>query len=132
MLAFWLFGDFVTGGYAPYLDLPATGMDTYGRSGRGYGEGRFRGERMLYGEIEYRASLMRNGLVGMVVFLNLTTITNLETGERLFHTVAPGAGAGLRLLDQQAVEDEPVLRRRVRQGRIARRLPGRPGSVLIA
>jgi hypothetical protein len=52
---------------------------------------------MLYGEIEYRALLMRNGLVGMVVFLNLTTITNLETGERLFHTVAPGAGAGLRL-----------------------------------
>ncbi len=96
-LAFWLFGDFVTGGYAPYLDLPATGMDTYGRSGRGYGEGRFRGERMLYGEVEYRAMLMRNGLLGMVVFLNLTTITNLETGERLFHSAAPGAGAGLRL-----------------------------------
>jgi hypothetical protein len=97
-LAFWLFGDFVAGGYAPYLDLPATGMDTYGRSGRGYGEGRFRGERMLYGEVEYRAPLMRNGLLGMVVFLNVTTITNLETGERLFHTYAAGAGAGLRLL----------------------------------
>ncbi len=96
-LAFWLFGDFVTGGHAPYLDLPAIGMDTYGRSGRGYGEGRFRGERMLYGEVEYRASLMRNGLLGMVVFLNLTTVTNLETGERLFHSVAPGGGAGLRL-----------------------------------
>ena len=96
-LAFWLFGDFVTGGTAPYLDLPATGMDTYGRTGRGYGEGRFRGERMLYGEVEYRALLMRNGLLGMVVFLNLTTITNLETGERLFHSAAPGAGAGLRL-----------------------------------
>jgi hypothetical protein len=23
-LAFWLFGDFVIGGVAPYLDLPAT------------------------------------------------------------------------------------------------------------
>jgi hypothetical protein len=96
-LAFWVFGDFVTGGTAPYLDLPATGMDTYGRTGRGYGEGRFRGERMLYGEVEYRALLMRNGLLGMVVFLNVTTITNLETGERLFHSAAPGAGAGLRL-----------------------------------
>ena len=32
----------------------------------------------------------------MVAFLNLTTLTNLETGERLF-AVAPGAGAGLRL-----------------------------------
>ena len=97
-LAFWVFGDFVTGGHAPYLDLPATGMDTYGRTGRGYGEGRFRGERLLYGEVEYRASLMRSGLVGMVVFFNLTTLTNFETGERLFHSVAPGGGAGLRLL----------------------------------
>jgi outer membrane protein assembly factor BamA len=98
LLAFWVLGDLVTGGHAPYLDLPATGMDTYGRSGRGYGEGRFRGERLLYGEVEYRAPLTGNGLLGMVVFLNLTTITNLETGERLFHSVAPGAGAGLRLL----------------------------------
>jgi hypothetical protein len=97
-LAFWVLGDFVTGGVAPYFDLPATAMDTYGRSGRGYGEGRFRGERMLYGEIEYRAPLMRSGLVGMVAFLNVTTITNLQTGERLFHDLAPGGGAGLRLL----------------------------------
>lgn len=35
-LAFWASGDFVTGGSAPYLDLPATGMDTYGRAGRGF------------------------------------------------------------------------------------------------
>ena len=53
---------------------------------------------MLYGEVEYRASLMRNGLLGMVVFLNVTTVTNLETGERLFHSMAAGGGAGLRLL----------------------------------
>jgi outer membrane protein assembly factor BamA len=97
-LAVWGFGDFVTGGYAPYFDLPATAMDTYGRSGRGYGEGRFRGERMLYGEIEYRATLTQNGLLGMVVFLNVTTVTNLETGERLFESFAPAGGAGLRLL----------------------------------
>ena len=97
-LAFWLFGDFVIGGVAPYLDLPATGMDTYGRSGRGYAEGRYRGERLLYGEIEYRRTLMRNGLLGMVAFANVTTVTNLQTGERLFHTLAPAGGAGLRLL----------------------------------
>ena len=35
LLAFWTFGNLVTGGEAPYLDLPATGWDTYGRSGRG-------------------------------------------------------------------------------------------------
>jgi hypothetical protein len=97
-LGVWLFGDFVFGGAAPYFDLPATGMDTYGRSGRGYGEGRFRGERLLYGEVEYRATLTANNLVGMVAFMNATTVSNLQNDEHLFHSAAPGAGAGLRLL----------------------------------
>jgi hypothetical protein len=97
-LAFWLFGDFTFAGAPPYFDLPATGMDTYGRSGRGYGEGRFRGERLLYGEVEYRSTITSNGLLGWVAFLNATTLTNLQDGERLFHSGAPGAGAGLRAL----------------------------------
>jgi outer membrane protein assembly factor BamA len=97
-LAFWLFGDFTFAGAVPYFDLPATGMDAYGRSGRGYGEGRFRGERLVYGEVEYRSTITRNGLIGWVAFLNATTITNLQQGERLFHSGAPGAGAGLRAL----------------------------------
>ena len=41
-LAFWAFTDLVVGGTAPYFDLPATGLDTYGRSARGYSEGQFR------------------------------------------------------------------------------------------
>jgi outer membrane protein assembly factor BamA len=98
MLAVWLFGDLVVGGTAPYLDLPATGTDTYGRSARGYSEGEFRGEKLAYGEIEYRGTLTRNGLVGVVVFLNTTTATNLAAGEHLFDSFATGAGAGLRLL----------------------------------
>ncbi len=85
-------------GVAPYLDLPATGMDTFGRSARGYTEGRFRGERLLYGEVEYRGVLTKNGLLGMVAFFNTTTLTNLESGERLFDNFAPAGGAGLRLL----------------------------------
>jgi outer membrane protein assembly factor BamA len=97
-LAFWLFGDMVVGGVAPYLDLPATGMDTYGRTARGYAEGRLRGERLLYGEVEYRATLMRNGLLGMVAFLNTTTLANGQSGEQLFDHFASGGGAGLRLL----------------------------------
>src|SRR5262245_53749996 len=97
-LAFWLFGDFTDGGAVPYFDLPATGMDMYGRSARGYGEARFRGERLLYGEVEYRGTLTRNGLVGWVAFVNATTISNLQNGERLLHSGAPGAGAGLRAL----------------------------------
>ena len=97
-LAFWSFGNLVTGGVAPYLDLPATGWDTYGRSGRGYGQGRFRGQRMLYGEVEYRFTMKKNGLLGMVVFLNTETFSNEQTGERLFDSFASAAGIGLRVL----------------------------------
>jgi outer membrane protein assembly factor BamA len=97
-LAFWFWGDLVTGGVAPYMDLPAIGMDKYGRSGRGYAEGRFRGERLIYGEVEYRWTITGNGLVGMVAFANTTTLSNSQSGERLFDNFAPGAGAGLRLL----------------------------------
>jgi outer membrane protein assembly factor BamA len=97
-LAFWLWGDLVTGGTAPYLDLPAIGMDKYGRSGRGYSEGRFRGERLVYGEIEYRWTITRNGFLGMVAFVNTVTLSNLQSGEHLFDHFASGAGAGLRVL----------------------------------
>lgn len=96
-LAFWGFGDFVTGGRAPYFALPATGTDPQNRSGRGYGEGRFRGEKLVYGEFEYRWSLRRDGLVGMVAFLNATTVGSSFDDDRLFDTVALGAGFGFRL-----------------------------------
>jgi hypothetical protein len=97
-LAVWFYGDVITSGTAPYFDLPATGMDTFGRSGRGYPEGRFRGERLLYGELEYRTRLTANGLLGLVVFLNGTTVSALDAGEKLFDSVAPGGGVGLRVL----------------------------------
>jgi outer membrane protein assembly factor BamA len=97
-LAIWLFADLVVGGVAPYFDLPATGLDTYGRSARGYAEGQFRGERLAYGELEYRGTLTRNGLLGMVAFLNTTTVTNVADDERLFDSFATAGGAGLRLL----------------------------------
>ena len=97
-LAFWTFGDLVTGGTAPYLDLPGTGLDTYGRSGRGYPQGRFRGERMLYAEAEYRWTVTKNGLFGTVAFLNTETLSNEQTGEKLFDVFATGAGIGLRLM----------------------------------
>jgi hypothetical protein len=95
-LAFWFLGDVVTGGTAPFWDLPSTSMD--GRSARGYGEGRYRGEQLLYWEAEYRAALTSNGLIGAVVFANLTTVGSAETGERLFASYAPAAGFGLRVL----------------------------------
>lgn len=97
-LAFWSFGDLVTGGVAPYLDLPATGADTYARSGRGYPQGRFRGQRMLYGELEYRWTVTKNELFGVVAFVNAQTLTNEQSGEKLFDSVAPGVGVGFRFM----------------------------------
>jgi outer membrane protein assembly factor BamA len=97
-LAFWLSGDFVVAGTAPYLDLPATGMDTYGRAGRGYPQGRFRGQSLVYGEAEYRWTVTKNGLFGMVAFVNTETLSSKETGEKLFDSFATGAGFGFRLM----------------------------------
>jgi hypothetical protein len=95
-LAFWFLGDIVTGGVAPFFDLPSIASD--GRSARGYSEGRYRGERLLYGELEYRETLTRNGFLGYVAFLNATTVGSNETGEHLFDAVAPAAGFGFRFL----------------------------------
>jgi len=95
-LAFWFLGDLVTGGTAPYFDLPATAAQE--RSARGYGEGRYRGERMMYGEMEYRGALTSSGLVGIVAFLNTTTIGSVTANEHLFDNFAPGAGFGFRFL----------------------------------
>ena len=97
-LAFWFYADGVVNGVAPYFDLPALGADKYGRTGRGYAEGRFRGERMVYGEVEYRQTLRRDNLLGLVAFANTSTFSNLDGGERLFDAFAPAAGAGLRVL----------------------------------
>jgi hypothetical protein len=97
-IAAWVFADLVLDGVAPYFDLPSAGSDTYGRSGRGYPEGHFRGERLAFTEIEYRGMLLENGLLGMVAFVNATTVADRSSGQRLFDRLAPGAGAGLRLL----------------------------------
>ncbi len=97
VLAFWSWGVFVTSGNVPYLALPSIGWDTYGRSGRGYVQGRFRGTNMAYGETEFRLPLSRNGLFGAVAFLNATTASNPITGQALFGSLAPGYGIGLRI-----------------------------------
>ncbi len=98
VLAFWFWGVSVTSGKMPYLELPAITWDTYNRSGRGYIQGRFRGDNMVYGETEYRFRLTKNNLFGGVVFLNCTTASNPETHQSVFNSLAPGYGFGLRIL----------------------------------
>ncbi len=94
VLAIWSIAAF-TWGYAPYLDLPATGSDMYNNSGRGYAIGRFRGKDELYFEAEYRFGLTRNGLLGATLFANGESFTGLNNTS--FQGVAPAAGAGLRI-----------------------------------
>lgn len=98
LIAFWTYGNFVTSGKVPYMDLPAVGWDQFGRSGRAYTQGRFRGNNLVYGEIEYRFPLQREkDLLGGVVFVNATTASN--TGYiKLFDYLDPAAGVGLRLM----------------------------------
>jgi hypothetical protein len=82
-------------GEVPYLGLPAIGWDTYGRSGRGFIQGRVRGPSQTYTELEYRRRLSRDGLWGMVGFVNLST-TSAAPGED-FGSPDFGGGAGVRL-----------------------------------
>ncbi|AFD05762.1 BamA/TamA family outer membrane protein [Solitalea canadensis] len=97
VLAFWYYGSFITSGNAPYMDLPAIGWDTYGNSGRGYVQGRFRGNSLMYGEAEYRLRLTKSGLLGAVAFLNCSTTSNKQDAEKLFDAVNPAGGIGLRI-----------------------------------
>lgn len=95
VLAFWTWDEFTFSGMAPYLDLPSNGWDTYSNTGRGYIQGRFRGPGMLYGETEFRFGITKNGLLGGVVFVNATSVSNWPSGA--FTNVFPGEGFGLRV-----------------------------------
>ena len=99
LLAFWVLGDFSPEGQFPYLILPATAYDQRGRSARGYSQGRFRGNNLVYGETEYRFPLSQcGGIWGGVLFVNATTATNLAQSLKLFQSVKPGYGMGLRVM----------------------------------
>ena len=98
LIAFWLMGNFAEEGTLPYMILPATAYDQTGRSARGYTQGRFRGNNYIYGEVEYRFPISRcGGLLGGVVFANATTANNPGIPLKLFESVRPGAGFGLRV-----------------------------------
>jgi hypothetical protein len=99
LIGFWTYGWFRTSGKIPYLDLPAIGWDQFGRSGRAYTQGRFRGENLMYGETEYRFPLQKHKeTFGGVVFLNATTASNSDANIGLFKYVNPAYGLGLRIM----------------------------------
>jgi hypothetical protein len=94
-LALWSFNWLTLGGTPPYLLMPSTGWDDQYNTGRGYIQGRFRGNNMFYFESEYRFNISRNGFLGGVVFGNLQYFTP-EISQQ-FQVLSPGYGGGLRL-----------------------------------
>ncbi len=95
MFAFWTYYWSVLGTPAPYLELPAIGMDPYNRSGRGIQQNRYRGKRLIYFETEYRRDITRNGLLGLVLFANVNSVAQQQSDR--FEYWNPAAGGGLRI-----------------------------------
>jgi hypothetical protein len=65
----------VTSGRLPYLALPAIGWDAANRTGRGYLQGRFRGNAEAYLEVEWRFRITSDGLFGGVLFANVQSFS---------------------------------------------------------
>ncbi|WGH75123.1 BamA/TamA family outer membrane protein [Tenacibaculum tangerinum] len=99
LLALWVYGNFELGGNLPYLDLPSLGWDQYGRSGRAYPQGRFRGQSLVYTEAEWRFPLQKDKeRWGGVLFFNINSATNRDLGIDMFDYINTGVGAGLRFM----------------------------------
>ncbi len=97
ILGFWTWSQLLAGGKQPYLQTPAISWDMYNRSGRGYVQGRIRGESFWYGETEYRFPISPNGLLGGVAFFNVATASNAFNNEKLGQFFSPAYGAGIRI-----------------------------------
>ena len=99
LVAFWACGEFTVSGKVPYLTLPYLGDDQRARAGRGYTNGRYRGQHMVYGEVEYRFPIWPcSNIIGGVLFVNAVTTSNADRNVSLFEYVRPGIGIGLRVM----------------------------------
>lgn len=98
VLGFWGYGQFMTSGTVPYLNLPSIGWDQNSRSGKGYIQGLFRGTNLVYFETEYRFPITRNQLLSGTFFANATTASDTDQNLRLFQSIQPAIGIGLRIL----------------------------------
>ena len=73
--------------------------DQMNSSGRGYAQGRYRGEDFVYGEMEYRFPISpHTHILGGVLFTNVCTVSNRDMNIPLFGYFQPAAGAGLRIM----------------------------------
>ena len=109
VLAFWVIAQGQVSGALPYLALPSIGWDAKNRTGRGWIQGRFRGTAEIYTEAEWRFRITDNGLLGGVVFANMSTFTRpavsipgyTEAGESLFEHPRFAGGVGLRIMQNR-------------------------------
>jgi hypothetical protein len=97
VLAFWHTASYRVSGTIPYLEMPATAYDTYGRGGRAYTMGRFKGPSYAYFEGEWRFPILRNKFISGVIFANTQTAGD-DLKRSVFEYWEPAAGAGLRVL----------------------------------
>jgi outer membrane protein assembly factor BamA len=95
VLAFWSYNSLTISGRLPYLDLPSTGWDASNNTGRGYIQGRYRGNDFVDLEGEYRFKITNNGLLGGVVFANAESVSEFPTNK--LTTIMIGKGLGLRI-----------------------------------
>lgn len=94
-LGFWFYNWMILDGKPPYLDLPSTSWDRFTNTGRGFIQGRFRGNNMVYAESEYRFDLTKNGLLGAVLFANAESFSDASSLK--LQKIQPAAGFGLRI-----------------------------------
>ncbi|TRX37245.1 BamA/TamA family outer membrane protein [Flavobacterium sp. ZT3R18] len=109
VLGIWAFGQFVTNGVVPYLNLPAIGWDQRSRSGEGYTQGLFRGNNLAYLQTELRFPISCNQLLSGTVFANFTTASDKLSDISLFQYVQPAVGVGLRILIDKATRTNLIL-----------------------
>jgi Omp85 superfamily domain len=109
VFSIWAYGQFITSGKVPYLNLPAIGWDQRSRSGKGYTQGLFRGYNLAYLETEYRFPISRNHLLSGTFFTNFTSASDKDRDIHLFQYVQPAMGVGLRILIDKATRTNLVL-----------------------
>ena len=97
ILAFWTLGTIGLSNTGPYMSLPAVGWDKYNTTGRGYIQGRFRGNDFVYAGFENRIRLTKNGLFGMVIFVNVESASNKSQNVKLLDFIEPAGGIGIRI-----------------------------------
>lgn len=99
LIAFWAFTNLQVSGKLPYLDLMSNAFDPMSSSGRGYKQGRWRGQDFTYGEMEYRFPISQcSQILGGVVFVNIITASNRDQLVPLYKYFQPAGGIGLRVM----------------------------------